>query len=395
MINQQEIFRNQICSLGSLQNHCLKEHRGALQHQKLSLDLNLAATQYTNDSRTLLGDCYTSEVSALTEHGIYKPSTDGLKLCLRAGGQRTYEDNFIYSPSLQSIRYGYDSEASCSSKSRKNDSFAWIPGDGRANLSGRNHFYQGVEQCHEEVSCNNKSARRKLFTSVEVELDLNKIPPNESSFEPWIFDPSQCKPSSVSHESEGKTCWRSSISELNVKKKEDSLSSQELVEGTDSNRSPVSCKSDLIRDDVLSNKKKDIPTSKLVQQNVLPSSRGAVSLLYLSARNQDLPQISSESYESIVLKQEECSIDESCVSSTPFEATGLDKIEHGVKLKRGRRMKDFRKEILPSLGSLSRKEINEDIKIMDIALRSREYKKYRSKIASKSECITPVRSWRS
>lgn len=281
----------QICSLGSLHNHYLKDHRGPLQQQKLSLDLDLAATQYTNDGRTLFGDSTSPQVSASTKHGIYvdrAPSTDELNLSLSDGENR------------------------------------------------------------QKDTCQ----RRKVFTSPEVEeLDLNKAPPNESS-----------------------------MSELNAKKKKED--------------NPVS---DLIRDDVLSNIKKgqcliDMPCSELAEVDTR-AKNGAFSLLYFSSqclgRNQDcstkkeVPQTSSESYETIVLKQEECSTDEYCVSSTP---TGLDKKEHGViKLKRGRRMKDFRKDILPNLGSLSRKEISEDIKIIDIALRSKEYKKYRSKIASKKK----------
>lgn len=285
----------QICSLGSLQNHYLKEHRGALQHHKLSLDLNLSAAQYTNDGRTLFGDCISPQVSA-SKHDIYDdraPSTDGVNL---SNGETWQKD------------------------------------------SGQ---------------------RRKVFTSPEVEeLDLNKAPPNESS-----------------------------MSELNVKKK---------TKKKEDN--PVSCKSDSIMDDVLSNKRKgqrliNLPSSELAEVDTR-AKNGAVSLLYFSsqclARNQDcstkkeVPQTSSESYESIVLKQEECSIDEYCVSSTPM---GLDKNEHGVKLKRGRRMKDFRKDILPDLGSLSSEEISEDMKIIDVALRSKEYKKYRSKIASKKKCL--------
>ncbi|CAA7022614.1 unnamed protein product [Microthlaspi erraticum] len=46
-----------------------------------------------------------------------------------------------------------------------------------------------------------------------------------------------------------------------------------------------------------------------------------------------------------------------------------------VKVRRGRRMKNFQKEILPELLSLSRHEIREDMNILETVLRSREYKK--------------------
>ncbi|KAK6137703.1 hypothetical protein DH2020_028629 [Rehmannia glutinosa] len=252
-------------------------------------------------------------------------------------------------------------------------------------------------------------------------------------------DPSSCsmnlRPKNAESEISlpDKTRRKISTSKMNVdKNKEDQLcsqlhTSQEFLEGTGSNRSPVSCKSYWTADDVSSNTKTgqcgvDIPNSNPSIEMKLQSSdsqkkesdevditvrKGAVSLIYFSSESfarkrkencnleRETPQSSSESYESIVLKQQECSVDEYCVSSTPSEATSPDKKDHGVKLKRGRRMKDFRKDILPGLPSLSRQEISEDIKIMELAFRSREYKKYRPKNASRSDCFSSVRSRRS
>lgn len=352
----------------------------------------------------------------------------------------------------------------------------------------------GVGKCHEDISCKNISARRTLFTSHEVvELDLNKVAPTDESsvdpFDHWIPDPSNCTSSVISHnevsgygkgtpftvpdwrkpkndcstESSSaldrqdmanstlttspskdtetsltdKNCLKISLSEKNVQKnKEDKhyshSSNQELVEGTDSNRSPTSCKSDSITDDVLSN-------TKTAQQKVAPSSdmksgpsdpkgeklngvditvrAGAVSLVYLSSQcskrheqdsviiieskkrkgwcndEREASESSSESFESIVLREQECSVDEYCVSS--WGPPLLDEKDGRIKLRRGRRMKDFRKEILPSLASLSRQEICEDIKIMELAIRSREYKKYRSKTVTKTDGVSSVRARRS
>ncbi|KAF2591792.1 hypothetical protein F2Q70_00041825 [Brassica cretica] len=42
-------------------------------------------------------------------------------------------------------------------------------------------------------------------------------------------------------------------------------------------------------------------------------------------------------------------------------------------------MKNFQKEIVPSLASLSRHEIREDMNILEAVLRSREYKKMQGK----------------
>ncbi|XP_011081215.1 uncharacterized protein LOC105164291 isoform X2 [Sesamum indicum] len=256
-------------------------------------------------------------------------------------------------------------------------------------------------------------------------------------------------------------CQKTFIPEMNSKKnKEEKLHShyscQELLEGTDSNRSPVSCKSDGTTDDISSNTRtrecgigtsnsnvsasvfqnseSSLVTTKPVEHNVATSvemksqsypkkedvdimvRKGAVSLLYFSSECstrikdhvletqktkgnhnvvKDVPQSSSESYEAIVLNQRECSAEEYCMSSTPFEVSSSNKKDHGVKLRRGRRMKDFQKDILPSMSSLSRQEICEDIKIMELAIRSREYKKYRSKTTNRNDCFSSARSKRS
>ncbi|KAL6979719.1 hypothetical protein U1Q18_021375 [Sarracenia purpurea var. burkii] len=113
-------------------------------------------------------------------------------------------------------------------------------------------------------------------------------------------------------------------------------------------------------------------------------------------KRRDRPQYSLDSYESIVLKLREDSVDDYCVSSKPFEVNELDKKDWGIKLRRGRRLKDFQREILPGLASLSRHEICEDINIMETVIRSREYKRMRSKIlADGGNCFAPVKSRRS
>ncbi|CAN8312050.1 unnamed protein product [Cochlearia groenlandica] len=72
-----------------------------------------------------------------------------------------------------------------------------------------------------------------------------------------------------------------------------------------------------------------------------------------------------------------------CVSSMALDElnniTRDDNREIGLKLRRGRRMKNFQKEILPTLASLSRHEIREDINILEAVFRSREYKKFHGK----------------
>ncbi|KAK2993844.1 hypothetical protein RJ640_012805 [Escallonia rubra] len=112
-------------------------------------------------------------------------------------------------------------------------------------------------------------------------------------------------------------------------------------------------------------------------------------------KKREQPQVSSDSYESLVLNLKECTADDYCVSSHAYEVGDLGTKECGIKLRRGRRLKDFQKDILPSLASLSRYEICEDINIMDGVLRSREYKKFRSKMSNGENWFTPVRNRRS
>ncbi|OIS99600.1 PREDICTED: uncharacterized protein LOC109231205 [Nicotiana attenuata] len=139
--------------------------------------------------------------------------------------------------------------------------------------------------------------------------------------------------------------------------------------------------------------------------------RGAVSLVYLAlecsepsnannmnkikGENMEQPQCSLDSFEEMVLKQPESSVDDYSATSNAFEVNDTEGKDNGITLKRGRRMKDFQRDIMPSLATLSRHEICEDIKIMETALRSREYKRLRSKTTSGHKWFNPVRNRRS
>lgn len=107
------------------------------------------------------------------------------------------------------------------------------------------------------------------------------------------------------------------------------------------------------------------------------------------------PDYSSDSFESITLKLKECDPDDYCMSSSPFEINEMEKKDFGFKLKRGRRLKDFQKDILPGLASLSRHEIREDVNIMEGVMRSREYRKIQASLGVKDIWCPPVRSRRS
>ncbi|GAB4834221.1 hypothetical protein Ancab_032486 [Ancistrocladus abbreviatus] len=92
------------------------------------------------------------------------------------------------------------------------------------------------------------------------------------------------------------------------------------------------------------------------------------------------PRHSCDSYEAIVLELTECSPEEYSVTSKAFDVSESDKRDFSYRLKRGTRMRDFQKDILPGLSTLSRHEICEDINIMESVIRSREYRKMRSKM---------------
>ncbi|GAB4857051.1 hypothetical protein Ancab_014962 [Ancistrocladus abbreviatus] len=100
----------------------------------------------------------------------------------------------------------------------------------------------------------------------------------------------------------------------------------------------------------------------------------------LQIEDHDVPQYSCDSYEAIVLTLKESSLEECSVTSKAFEVSESDKRDFGYRLKRGTRMRDFQKDILPGLSTLSRHEICEDINIMESVIRSREYRKMRSQM---------------
>ncbi|XP_008796832.2 uncharacterized protein LOC103712163 [Phoenix dactylifera] len=96
------------------------------------------------------------------------------------------------------------------------------------------------------------------------------------------------------------------------------------------------------------------------------ASNGQVEIK--SKEGSDRPQYSSDSFETITLKLQEIRDDGQSRLAKPTEnETGKD--VHGVKLRRGRRLRDFQKDVLPGLISLSRHEICEDMHTIGYKLR--------------------------
>ncbi|XP_038976826.1 uncharacterized protein LOC103705155 [Phoenix dactylifera] len=103
----------------------------------------------------------------------------------------------------------------------------------------------------------------------------------------------------------------------------------------------------------------------------------------------DQPAYSSDSFEAITLKLQEIIDDGQSMPAKPTEKeTGNDAC--GVKLRRGRRLRDFQKDILPGLVSLSRHEICEDLHTIGYELR-----RNRSRKSCGETWFAPVRSRRS
>ncbi|XP_062074067.1 uncharacterized protein LOC133778212 [Humulus lupulus] len=115
----------------------------------------------------------------------------------------------------------------------------------------------------------------------------------------------------------------------------------------------------------------------------------------MEANERAIPQSSYDSFELFTLKLKECSEDDFCVSSKPSEVNFSETKDYGFKIRRGRRLKDFQRDILPGMASLSRHEICEDINILEGVLRSREYRKNQAKMGDGHSWCTPARSRRS
>ena len=105
----------------------------------------------------------------------------------------------------------------------------------------------------------------------------------------------------------------------------------------------------------------------------------------ISAQNgNNEPQPSLDSFEKIVLSLEEIKDDGQSIMSTPPDREGP---ACGIKLKRGRGMRNFQREIMPGLVSLARQEICEDLEAIGY-----EPKKTRSRKTRKGQGSSSTRS---
>lgn len=81
------------------------------------------------------------------------------------------------------------------------------------------------------------------------------------------------------------------------------------------------------------------------------------------------PQSSSDSFECMAMQLSEVQKEDQILEGVTTSLNDARKGENGIRLRRGRRLRDFRKEILPGLVSLSRHEICEDLYSIGYSLR--------------------------
>lgn len=268
----------------------------------------------------------------------------------------------------------------------KGESFG--SGNGQVNRNCLNPLTKDIDLRLHSIGCSQDTIglrSEKAITSCGSAglLDLNETPVNEP-----VANRQQCF-----------------FQDLNFPYTEDTKMSSEKnglddVHGKDSAASPASCctaenNSKIERED--SCEVIQIAAECLVylsavsfnQSRDLPFKHGSRS--NSSSQDQDFlnkPQMGNEkqgyscdSYELLTLGIRETSPEEDCCVSSKSKAVDEfnSKKEFRVKVRIGRRMKNFQKEILPGLVSLSRHEIREDINILEAVLRSRDYKKMQGK----------------
>ncbi|XP_076957050.1 uncharacterized protein LOC143632401 isoform X2 [Bidens hawaiensis] len=228
-----------------------------------------------------------------------------------------------------------------------------------------------------------RDAKRKFL----MNLDLNKDQPDEY---PSCDELSGVSSSQLTTSLTFKSQTRTHIIDLESLPEPSSDLTEENI---------INVSSDLTEENII-NASSDLTEENII--NVLETSKqddeeenAALSLICISKQhtstiNQDSDTRSIDSYESLVLKLEESITDQDSVTSKTYEINELENKESVIKLRRGRRLKDFQKDILPTLSSLSKHEIWEDIKLLEGVIRSREYKRL-----NKAKMLTPVKSKRS
>ncbi|XP_020593948.1 uncharacterized protein LOC110034049 [Phalaenopsis equestris] len=120
--------------------------------------------------------------------------------------------------------------------------------------------------------------------------------------------------------------------------------------------------------------------------SIISAAEALMSFPQCSSDRSKLPQYSSDSFELMTLQLSEIQSEDRHVTIEPSNVNTTGKKEGGVRLRRGRGFRDFQKEILPGLVTLSRHEICEDLHNIGYKLRRVKSRKARD------DWFVPVRS---
>ncbi|CAN0842087.1 hypothetical protein LINGRAHAP2_LOCUS3501 [Linum grandiflorum] len=255
----------------------------------------------------------------------------------------------------------------------------WLAASERGDLD-LNEVYQEGNVANCALFDLNVECEYDARIEIDTQIDLNHMPTRDGETET--------------------SCGTSGVENQDL---DDSSQNNASLQDQNGNKSPASCKSCISDNDstaiikrtqsqsnmncpatrLFSIKQEEDREEKPVKVIDTVIKRAAVSLLFMALDNSlhkpkpkpnPKPEQSLDSYELIVMNLEHnIDVDDSA-SSGAFDVEFEEK-DQGSKWKRGRRLKDFQREILPCLASLSRHEIREDINILEGVLRSREYRR--------------------
>ncbi|PKA48432.1 hypothetical protein AXF42_Ash020950 [Apostasia shenzhenica] len=144
----------------------------------------------------------------------------------------------------------------------------------------------------------------------------------------------------------------------------------------------------LISDQKIEEEEQEVSVATAAAEALVSISLGSVKLVECDGRSNQ-PQHSSDSFELMTLRLSEVRNEDPLAMPESSSMNETGKEGGGIRLRRGRRLRDFRKEILPGLLPLSRHEICEDMHNIGYKLRKR------TSISAGESWVLPVKNRRS
>ncbi|KAK9079598.1 hypothetical protein SSX86_001271 [Deinandra increscens subsp. villosa] len=244
---------------------------------------------------------------------------------------------------------------------------------------------------HQECSYFNQGSKswNDVKRTVLVDLDLNKDQPDEyPSCDGSGGESSSQIATSLTFEGQTKTC---TIDLESLPEPSSDLTEEKVMNISEASNQDYALEKAALSLVCISKQQ----ISKFNQASETKSLSGETEKRKENKKKTITRSLSVDSYEELVLKLEESSIEEDSATSKTYEVNELDQNTNRIKLRRGRRLKDFQKDILPTLSSLSKHEIWEDIKLLEGVIRSREYKRLnKAKTGNGENWLTPVKGKR-